>query len=51
MATVRQSGVDAEEEALELGGRVVPRELMAEVLRRLGPRGRHGRRCGQPWLV
>ncbi|BAS85381.1 Os03g0633100 [Oryza sativa Japonica Group] len=28
-----------EEEAVELGGRAVPRELMAEVLRRLGPRG------------
>lgn len=36
MATARQSGVDAEEEALELGGRVVPRELMAEVLRDWG---------------
>uniref|UniRef100_A0A0E0BI33 Uncharacterized protein n=1 Tax=Oryza glumipatula TaxID=40148 RepID=A0A0E0BI33_9ORYZ len=34
-------GQDGEEEAeaVELGGRAVPRELMAEVLRRLGPRG------------
>uniref|UniRef100_A0A0E0KGK1 Uncharacterized protein n=1 Tax=Oryza punctata TaxID=4537 RepID=A0A0E0KGK1_ORYPU len=31
-------GHDGEEE-VELGGRAVPRELMAEVLRRLGPRG------------
>lgn len=42
--------LEEEEEAVELGGRAVPRELMAEVLRRLGPRG-HGRRRGQPRLA
>uniref|UniRef100_A0A0E0GQU1 Uncharacterized protein n=1 Tax=Oryza nivara TaxID=4536 RepID=A0A0E0GQU1_ORYNI len=31
--------LEEEEAAVELGGRAVPRELMAEVLRRLGPRG------------
>ncbi|KAL6893524.1 hypothetical protein ACP4OV_007622 [Aristida adscensionis] len=30
---------EEEEEALEVGGCAVPREVMAEVLRRLGPRG------------
>ncbi|KAG8062793.1 hypothetical protein GUJ93_ZPchr0003g18227 [Zizania palustris] len=31
--------MNEEEGALELGGRAVPREVLAEVLRRLGPRG------------
>lgn len=43
MAATRQFSIDAEEEALELGWKVVPRELMAEVLRRLGP--------GASWLT
>ncbi|KAL6637475.1 hypothetical protein ACP70R_025047 [Stipagrostis hirtigluma subsp. patula] len=32
-------GEAEDEEPLEVGGRAVPREVMAEVLRRLGPRG------------